>query len=181
MSLGAQWLGCHLEAHAICQARRLPLIFSMLALVGGARHRLIAEPEHREQDLNIAGRAQLQRLIGLAAASNPGRKHRHVGRIEGHQVARDIRGRLAEHISRPIDVAGFADARRSASGKGTPSRRMQFLTAVAMRNGPGERPVVGEATAIPDSDVFPMENETGPATADGRHRIGYQQRAAEAT
>jgi len=88
----------------VALSKRMPFVrhagfFSTLALVGGARRLLIAEPEHGEQDLNITGRAQLRRLIGLAAAGHPGRKHRHVGRIEGHQVGAISGDELAEHMS----------------------------------------------------------------------------------
>ena len=92
-------MACSAKPHAIYEARRL--FFN--ACAGQRREApLIAEPEHGEQDLNITGRAQVRRLIiSLAAASNPGRKHRHVGRIEGHQVGAISGRELAEHMSEP--------------------------------------------------------------------------------
>jgi hypothetical protein len=35
----------------------------------------------------------------IAAASNPGRNHRHIVRVEGHQVGAISGGELAEHVS----------------------------------------------------------------------------------
>ena len=46
-------MACPAKPHAICEARRI--FFPTLGMVGG---RLVAEPEHGEQDLNITGRAQ---------------------------------------------------------------------------------------------------------------------------
>jgi hypothetical protein len=79
--------------------------------------------------------------------------------LESHQIGAIARGKPAEHLpqteERPPDAP---TANRSASGKGTPSRRTQIGDrACHVEHRPGERPIVPDAAAVACSDCVSVQ------------------------
>ena len=74
--------------------------------------------------------------------------------------------------SSPRNLAGSADAKRSACASGTPRSLTQFRTALAIsRAAPASAPSGLSAAAIANRDLIAVKHECGFASADRRHGI----------
>ena len=86
----------------------------------------------------------------IAAAGNPGRKHRHIVRIEGHQIGAISGDELAEHVFETDECRRIGRRKTQRIRQGHAQQANAVLDGGRhVKNGPGERPVVGERNCHP--------------------------------